>query len=127
MDATLQKSIIAHYVRSYNAFDVLGMLRDLHESVVFENISQNQVDLRLEGKEAFARQAETAATFFQTRTQRITDWEFDGPLVRVHIAYHGLLAQDLPNGLKAGATLELTGQSEFTFEGPCIIKIVDRS
>ena len=64
-----QKSIIENYVNSYNQFDVSGMTNDLSDDVVFENISNGNVDLRTEGLQAFKEQAETAKQYFNQRKQ----------------------------------------------------------
>lgn len=48
-----QKEIIENYVKSYNSFDVVGMVNDLSSHGVFENISNGKVGLRTEGLEDF--------------------------------------------------------------------------
>ena len=45
----------------------------------------------------------------------------------VNIAYHAVLAIDLPNGMNAGDELNLTGKSIFKFDGDKIISITDIS
>ncbi|MEL6836505.1 MAG: nuclear transport factor 2 family protein [Bacteroidota bacterium] len=123
-----QRAIIEKYVEAYNRFDISGMLRDLHEEVVFQNISGGEVNLKTEGKTAFREQAEAAKHYFSERRQTITNWEYVSPdLVRIGIAYRGVLAVDLPNGMKAGELLELTGSSVFQFRRQQIIGIVDES
>ena len=126
MDAK-QKAIIENYIRAYNEFDVPGMTRDLHEQVHFQNISNGTVDTSTEGLDQFREQAESARQYFTERRQEISSWNVQGNHVMVGINYVGVLAIDLPNGMKAGDTLKLTGQSEFEFENDKIIKITDRS
>lgn len=122
-----QKEIIQNYINSYNAFDINGMTKDLDEKVVFENISNEKVDLRTEGINDFRKQAESAQHFFEERKQTITSWNFNDNKVSINIDYKAILAIDLPNGLKKGDTLKLKGQSEFEFNKGKIIRITDKS
>lgn len=122
-----QQSVIEHYVNAYNNFDIDGMTRDLDENIVFENISNGQVELRTDGIEAFRQQAASAKQYFQEREQRISSWEFESGSITVEIDYRAVLAIDLPNGLKAGDALELKGRSTFKFEGDKIIHLIDIS
>jgi len=122
-----QQSVIEHYVNAYNNFDIDGMTRDLDENIVFENISNGQVELRTDGIEAFRQQAASAKQYFQEREQRISSWEFEIGSITVEIDYRAVLAIDLPNGLKAGDALELKGRSTFKFEGDKIIHLIDIS
>lgn len=124
---TRQKEIIENYIKSYNDFDVKGMLKDLHETVKFQNVSNGEVNLAIEGLEQFKAQAETATSYFKERKQTITSWDFQDNLVKIEIEYVGVLAIDLPNGMKTGETLQLTGTSEFLFQKDKIISIIDRS
>ena len=41
--------------------------------------------------------------------------------------YQGVLVQELPNGLKAGDTLQLKGKSIFTFADSKAVKLQDES
>lgn len=123
----LQKRMVENYIWSYNAFDVDGMTRDLHHEVVFENISNEKVDLTIRGIEAFKEQAENAIGYFTQRVQRVTSWDFKDNIVTVNIDYRGILAVDLPNGKKAGDTLQLKGLTIFSFKEGQIAKIQDKS
>ncbi len=98
-----QKEIIESYISSYNSFDVDGMLKNLNENIVFENISNGVVEMKLEGINAFKDQAIAATKYFQEREQKITSWEFSEMVVSVQIDYQGILAIELPNGMKPGA------------------------
>jgi len=53
--------------------------------------------------------------------------ELEGDSALVEIEFEGVLAQDLPNGLKAGETLVLKGASEFVFTNGFMSSIVDKS
>ena len=126
MEAT-QKKIIENYIQAYNSFDVEGMIKDLHHDIVFENISNDQVNLTTKGIVEFKKQAELAKTYFTEREQKITSWNFLGNTVVITIDYKGVLAMGLPNGMSAGDTLQLKGQSTFEFNDGQLIKIVDKS
>ena len=121
------QQLIQVYLDAYNRFDVAGMLAPLHPELVFQNYQGEERTLETRGIEAFRQQAEAATAYFSARRQTPTAWRFDGEQVVVDIAYSATLAVDLPNGLKAGEALELTGQSIFTFSGEKIIGITDRS
>ena len=122
-----QQALIEAYLQAYNQFDVTGMIQNLHDEVVFQNVSQGQVDMTLEGKAAFQTQAEAAKAYFSERKQTITAWDFQDTLVTIDIDYFAILAMDFPNGMKVGDTLKMKGQSEFVFEGEKIIKLTDKS
>lgn len=122
----LQK-VIGNYIQAYNQFDIEGMLTDLHEDVVFENISEGILTLRTEGIEEFRTQAEKAMNCFSQREQIIRNWDIQLDKVVIDIDYKATLATDLPNGMKQGDILQISGQSEFVFEEDKIIRIVDRA
>lgn len=124
---TEQKRVIEDYIQAYNRFDVDGMVQHLHPSVVFKNITNGQTGLQTEGLPAFRQQAEQAKQYFSHRRQTITAWKFSGDTVTIEIDYEGQLAIELPNGLKAGDTLRLSGQSVFVFEGHQVIALTDKS
>lgn len=120
-----RQQAIEDYIHAYNTFDVEGMLANLHPDIVFQNITNGQVDTETHGIEAFRQQAEQAQQYFRERQQTINDIQVAGDTVTVTIAYQGILAVDLPHGLKAGEALELQGQSVFSFEGDLIKMIRD--
>jgi ketosteroid isomerase-like protein len=127
MDAAQQKNLVESYIEAYNRFDVAGMLRPLHEQVVFRNITNGEVDLTLTGKESFLQQAEQALQYFSEREQRVTDWQFSADKAEVLLDYSAVAAMDFPNGLKAGDPLHLQGKSVFEFADGLISSITDIS
>ena len=127
MDTTQQKQLVQNYIEAYNRFDVDGMLRHLHEEVMFRNVSNGEVNLILIGKERFRKQATQALQYFSQREQRVTDWQVADSLVEVLLDYTAIAAVDFPNGLKAGDTLQLQGKSVFGFADNQIISIDDIS
>lgn len=122
-----QQAMIEQYVKAYNNFDVVGMIQDLHHDVIFENISDNEVTLEIQGLEAFQKQAEMARHFFSSRRQQISNWHFSQQLITIDIEYRATLATDFPNGMKKGDSLHLNGQSCFQFKDDKIIRITDKS
>lgn len=120
-------TVIENYISAYNRFDVKGMCRDLSEDILFENISDGNVDMSIKGIENFKKQAEAATAYFSERHQRIESWNFNNHVVTIEISYQVTLAIDLPNGMKKGNMLTLKGISEFVFEDHEIISLRDIS
>jgi hypothetical protein len=127
MENEILQQRIEAYIKAYNNFDVDGMLSTLHPEIEFKNITSGEVTLTIKGLEAFKAQAEQAISLFTLRKQTITGISFDNQQAEVQIDYQGILAVDLPNGLKAGNTLELKGKSVFLFEDNLIRYIEDIS
>ena len=122
-----QKRAIEKYIAAYNSFDIDGMLALVHPKVTFKNVSGSEVNAEAEGIEQFRELAEQAKALFLSRHQQASNFKFVDNTVSVDIAYEGVLAADLPNGMKAGETLQLTGRSEFEFESHTISRITDFS
>ncbi|MBX0291448.1 nuclear transport factor 2 family protein [Hymenobacter sp. HSC-4F20] len=127
MDVAKRKQLVQDYIEAYNRFDVDGMLRPLHEEVVFRNVSNGEVTLTLSGKEAFCQQAQQALHYFSQREQRVTEWQLADNRAEVLLDYSAAAAIDFPNGLKAGDTLQLQGKSVFQFANGLIVSIDDIS
>ncbi|MCP2044094.1 nuclear transport factor 2 family protein [Pontibacter sp. HSC-36F09] len=122
-----RKEIIEDYIRAYNSFDVQGMLQYLHEEVEFKNISNGEVNLSLQGIEAFRKQAEQASKLFKEREQVVLHYQEQENAAAVTIAYRAVLATDISKELKAGDTLTLKGKTIFGFQQDKIISIEDYS
>lgn len=122
-----KQQLISDYVQAYNAKDIEAMLANLAEDIVFENQSDGEVTMRLDGLEAFRRQAEQAAGLFTEREQHILDFKHRYDQTEIGIAYRATLAMDLPNGFKKGEELQLEGRSVFTFSENKISGITDIS
>lgn len=120
-----RKKIIEDYVHAYNDFDIEGMVQNMDENIIFENITDGKVDLKTEGLNDFRHQAAAAKAYFKTRHQEIKSWEFGDATVKVTITYRGILAIDFPNGLKSGDLLEMQGESVFEFKNGKIIRLTD--
>ena len=127
MDATQAKMLVNTYTGAYNGFDVPGMLACLHPDVQFEHSTNGEITVRLNGKAAFEAQATRAAAWFRERTQHVTSFRWQEERAEVDIDYFAVTATDLPNGIKAGATLQFSGRSVFSFSDELIAFIQDFS
>jgi len=127
MEATQAEKLVDSYIEAYNGFDVPGMLACLHPDVQFEHSTNGDVTVRLDGKAAFEAQATRAAAWFSERTQHITAFRWQEEQVEAAIDYFAITATDLPNGLKAGTTLQFSGRSVFSFRDELIAFIQDFS
>lgn len=127
MDATQAEKLVDSYIEAYNGFDVPGMLACLHPDVQFEHSTNGDVTVRLDGRAAFEGQAIRAAAWFSERTQRVTAFRWQEEQAEVAIDYFAITATDLPNGLKAGTTLQFSGRSVFSFRDELIAFIQDFS
>ncbi|UUZ86259.1 nuclear transport factor 2 family protein [Paenibacillus sp. P26] len=121
------RQIIEKYIEAYNAFDVDGMIRLLHNDVVFRNISNGEANMETRGVQAFRELADRSAKMFSARRQTITGYRTEDSKIEVRIEYIGTLAVDLPNGLKTGDHLQLEGKSLFEFKDGKISLIEDYS
>lgn len=122
-----RQQLVERFIAAYNGFDIDGMLALVHPDIVFKNISGDIVTAEAAGDEAFRELAMQSKAAFASRKQTVTDIRFDAETTVVDIAYEGVLAVDLPNGLKAGDVLRLNGRSEYTFRDGRIYQITDFS
>lgn len=127
MEKQLIQQTIESYLKAYNNFDVAGMLETLHPEIKFENITNGNTDLSLNGLNEFKAQANGALHYFSERKQVISGISISGQTAEVSIDYIAVLAVDLPNGLKAGEQLQMKGQSIFSFQDNLIISLTDIS
>ncbi|MDB5286877.1 MAG: hypothetical protein JWR05_1826 [Mucilaginibacter sp.] len=123
----LREQTINNYINAYNNFDVNRMIADMDPSIKFENVSNTEVNMTLNGLPAFIEQAEQAKAMFISRQQTIKSFKHTANQTEIDIAYHAVLAIDLPNGMKTGDELNLTGKSIFKFWGDKITELTDIS
>ena len=121
------KQAIQNYIEAYNNFNIEGMLVDLDENIVFENINNGETTLIIEGISDFSKQAELAATYFTVRHQEILKIEMEKDKAIVSLKYTAVLAKDLAETLKKGDEMILNGTSIFHFNHHKITKIEDIS
>jgi len=124
---TAMRALIDRYLDAYNRLDVEGMLATVHPQVVFENVAGGAVTVRTEGIAELRRLAERTRPLFARRRQTITSYAESNGVARVGIAFEGVFALDLPNGVRAGQVLALDGRSEFRVHDGLLIHIADYS
>jgi ketosteroid isomerase-like protein len=127
MDNTRRRAVIDAWLAAYNAFDIDAMLALLTPDVRFQNVSGGAVNADASGIDAFRSLAEQGRQLFSQREQRLASLDFEGDTAHAGIAWRATFAVDVPDGPRAGTTLELAGRSEFGFEGERIARLIDRS
>jgi hypothetical protein len=127
MSPTEMRALVERYIDAYNRMDVDEMLLAVHRDVKFENISGGVVNARTEGIDELKALAQQSLALFAERHQRILSFETDGPGAAASIAFRAVLAMDMPNGLRQGQVMSLSGRSAFEFKDGAICKITDIS
>jgi hypothetical protein len=59
----VHKAIVKSYIESNNTFNIDGMLSNMDDLIVFENVSDGRIDMSLTGIDKFREQAEQAKVF----------------------------------------------------------------
>ncbi|UQZ37663.1 hypothetical protein C2I18_23185 [Paenibacillus sp. PK3_47] len=121
------RDIIENYLEAYNSFEIESMVNLLHKDIIFRNISNEETTTETRGIQAFRELAEQSSTMFTSRRQIITGYSVINDKAEVGIDYEGILAVDLPNGLKIGDKLHLNGMSKFEIKEGKISLIEDYS
>ena len=127
MQQEQMREMIDDYIKAYNSFDIDAMLLHMHEEVSFQNISNDQINLSTNGISELRAAAEQAKRIFKSRRQTVTNYQYDRDAATIEIDYVGEFASDIPNGPKAGDTINLKGKSEFVFKDGSIINLTDIS
>jgi steroid delta-isomerase-like uncharacterized protein len=120
-------TIVERYLQAYNHKDVSAMIACFTDDVVFENVSNAGSTVRTEGKAALTALAEQAAHLFQQRRQTVKFIVASENAVALEIGYSAVVAVDLPNGWKAGQTIDLRGASFFRLRDGLIAALTDLS
>jgi hypothetical protein len=121
------RALVDRYIDAYNRKDVDDMLAAVHPRVQFKNISAGVVNASTNGVAELRILAQQSLSLFSERHQKIESFEIQGPVAVATIAFHAVVAADLPNGLKKGQVLSLSGRSEFEFQDGAISKVTDIS
>ena len=121
------RALIDRYIDAYNRLDVDGMLATLHPQVTFENVTAGVTTVRTQGIEEFRRLAQSTLPLFARRRQTVTRYEEKDGVAHVGIAFEGVFALDLPNGVRAGQAIALNGHSEFRVHDGLLIHVADIS
>ena len=103
------------------------MLLTVHPDVEFKNISAGMVNASTTGINELRALAQQSLSLFTERQQIIESFQCVGSKALVSTVFRAVVANDLPNGLKSGQVLNLTGRSEFEFRDGAISKITDIS
>lgn len=127
MNTDEKRLLIERYLDAYNRFDVEGMMDVVHANVTFTNVADGAVTASATGASEFRQLAEQAKAAFASRKQTMKAFEAEGDKASIEVAYEGVLATDLPNGMKAGERLRLEGRSHFVFRDGKIYRITDES
>ena len=127
MSPTGMRSLVDQYLDAYNRRDVDGMLAGIHPQVEFKNISAGVVNASARGVAELRNLAQQSLSLFSERRQVIDSFEGQGSRAVASITFYAVVAKDLPNGLKKGQVLNLSGRSEFEFQDGAISKITDIS
>ena len=122
-----KRSLINRYLDSYNAFDIDGMMSVIHPDIEFKNVSGGEVNATASSVDEFRKLAEQSKVLFSSRKQTMIKFRTKDDQAFIDVAYEGVLASNLPNGMKEGETLRLNGRSEFTFRDGKIYRITDIS
>ncbi len=117
--------IVKNFIIAYNSFNVESMIAYLHPEVEFKNISGGVVNAHTKGIEEFRELANNSIKIFKEREQTITSFMESDDIVNIEISYRGVLAVDLPNGLKAGEILTINGKSKYVFKDNLITLLID--
>ena len=119
--------MISSYIDGYNRFDIDKMIADFDNNIIFANIQNGETTMSLMGLTAFKQQARQAEEFFYERAQTIKSFNHFDNCTEIEIDFKASLAMDLPNGLKKGEQLNLSGKSIFEFDNNRIIRLTDIS
>ena len=127
MNSQEKRALIERYLQAYNNFDLDGMLALLHPNIQFRNIAGGEVTAETSGIMALRHLAAHSRDLFSFRKQTLTRFALHDNQALIEVDFEAVLAADLPNGMKKGETLRLTGRSEFTFHDGKINRITDIS
>jgi len=122
-----QEQVVKKYTDAYNTFDIDSMLSLMSDNVKFTNISGGEINVQSSGKHELEKLARQFAEFFKARKQSLKSMNIISEKVILGIDFTAVLAKDMPNGLKAGDKISLTGTSEFIIKDGIIESIIDVS
>ncbi len=121
------RELIDRYIDAYNRMDVTAMLATMHREVIFENYTSGVLSVRTLGMPELEHLARSSLHLFSARRQIITSFRQDGDTATADILFDGTFGIDLPNGVRAGQQISLTGRSEFRVRDGLLIYIGDFS
>ena len=121
--------VINRYLDAYETKDVSMLIDCLDEHVYFENVSNHAGQMSMEGRERFREVAEHSAGAFSARRQEVRDViaDQDNGRYAIELLFHGTLAVDMGDDMKAGTEIHLRGVSLMSVVGDKITRILDLS
>ena len=119
--------IIKNFIGAYNSLNVQSMITYLHPEIEFINILNGVENVHTKGIEEFRSLANKSIVMFTEREQKITSYTELDDTVNAEINFRGILAIELPNGLKSGENLVMNGKSKYVFKDNLIIFLIDES
>ncbi|WP_448100369.1 nuclear transport factor 2 family protein [Luteibacter jiangsuensis] len=122
-----RQALVEAYIDAYNRFDIDGMLATLSDDVRFEHHAGDELAVATDGKGEFEKLARVGAAMFASRTQTVAAMNVRGDTLVATIDFHGEVAEDIPEGPRAGTVIEMTGTSEFGFAGGKICRVIDKA
>lgn len=117
------KTLVREYVEAYNRGDLPRMLKVLHPEFVFSCSIAGSKVLELNGVDDFETVARLSMESIHDRHQECRSFAVDGDTATASILLRGVLAEDLPNGLKAGQRVSSVGIANFSFRDGAIAYI----
>jgi len=127
MNPADMRALVDRYIDAYNRMNIAEMLLAVHPDVEFKNISGGVINASTKGIGELKALAEQSVALFSERHQEILSFESHEAKAAASIGFRAVVANDLPNGLKKGQVLNLSGHSEFEFRDGAISKITDIS
>jgi len=121
------EAAIQAYIEAYNNKDIPAMLTWLDDQILFENVSNASGIIATTTKQEFEQLANQSLAYFSARKQIIRFSVLSAQSAAIEVDYEATLAQDLPNGLKAGDSLQLRGVSIFEMKSGKFTRISDYS
>jgi ketosteroid isomerase-like protein len=122
-----RRQLIEIYLAAYNHFDIPGMLGALTDDVRFEHHQGGELSVATDGKVDLEKLARVGAQLFAAREQKIVSLEERGEDVVATIDFRGEIAEDIPDGPRAGTIIEMQGTTEFGFANGKISRVIDRA
>jgi hypothetical protein len=125
MNTEEKLSVIKTFVHAYNAFDIETMMSLLHPEFEFRHISSGRTSVIASSLNEYRDFIEYGAELFSSRKLTVMDIQEVNDRITAGIVYAGVLAVDLPDGLKAGDTLKHQGCHEYIFRDGMIYRVTD--
>ena len=127
MKSAEMRTLVDQYIDAYNRMDIPAMLLTVHPDIEFRNIAGGSINASADGIAELRVLAEQSLLLFTERHQEILSFETDETQAVASIGFRAVVANDLPNGLKKGQIINISGRTEFEFSDGAISKITDIS